>query len=1238
MECRPCSTLTAGCLSAAAQRVMTALRAQYAGRISRRAQTVDFLSTVPRLSQNQGTFNKTAVPHTQTNILYKGRERQLLEHSPFTEKFLCHPDLRQLHNQDNTFNQCRADNRGNWRQRDCGDDVSLSGFNSGNNIQGLSRSPPELDLQGEELFQRNGFVRRGSPQAVMELPETCSEIFNRSKRIQLLACNEEDCKVEAITHTPAVKRQRFANVQIPIITCLKQFEEDYSGQKNEDVRTYKNLDTVQFCCFEEKTKITEEVDLNSYAETSEKLKFNSVLFEGVFKESGDKVCETGQKEIEEYSRSNLKESSTSRKESQKTSLLLDDSCHDSDTNKIPTNEGDLFVHHNLVSLSDRVQYTKDRENEAAVETGPAETKHVCHDAGVHQSDMKTNQMETQKCSLEPGHIAATKATETHQDKQIFLQVGQRSSGVERMHNVTLPSKQSAKWKPPQSFQGTPQITLLQKPCSKPTSSISRDSKVQIVYKALQSKARRRSIYPQKSTQNQEEMPGHTTIPSIEGNQQSNVEILSPVPKAVQQRHSASEGNEQTHLERDWNRDGDKTPYPTKHALALISDPQVCDASRFSQEERMCVLEETARARALVVTMVYQDGTTQLDPEQKCPPAVCGVLVLLKKSLDSLVLEETRAAEERLLFLKLDQRPAWAQQNPQHNQDLFTRELMLKMVCGTQILVCYKSKDLLRTVLRHFSKDLSWKQVTGCQVLDPQIAAWLLDPADSAPCFQNLFNKYCTRPTTNTPAQTEPRHKTVSHVIFSLSRLHRVMVELRNKLETQGLWQLYFCVEQKMIPVLAAMESHRIHVDRNALKKTSEMLGTKMKQLEQEAHQSAGQKFLVSSSSQLRLVLFEKLRLHERCENKKLPKTMLKQQQSTSEAVLLKLQDLHPLPRIVLEYRQVHKIKSTFLDGILSCMTKTFISSTWNQTSTVSGRLSAKHPNFQALPRQPVRISKRQCVEAATGKEAELVTVHPRTMFIPREGWTFLSADFCQVELRLLAHLSSDPELLRIFQNPEADVFNMLASQWKGISEDSVSAEDREHAKRIVYSVVYGAGKERLSGILGVNAEEASHFQESFLQKYKQVQAFIQCTVQHCHKYGYVKSIMGRRRFLPHIHSTDWSIRNQAERQAVNFVVQGSAADLCKMAMIHICSLVASSTTLTARLLAQIHDELLFEVEDSQMEDFAVLVKETMESLQHISCLGVSLSVPLKVSVSTGRSWGSMCEVNFAHAATSHTSI
>ncbi|XP_042183091.1 DNA polymerase nu-like [Oncorhynchus tshawytscha] len=306
------------------------------------------------------------------------------------------------------------------------------------------------------------------------------------------------------------------------------------------------------------------------------------------------------------------------------------------------------------------------------------------------------------------------------------------------------------------------------------------------------------------------------------------------------------------------------------------------------------------------------------------------------------------------------------------------------------------------------------------------------------------------------------------------------------------------------------------------------------------------------------------------------------------------------------------------------MSKNFISSTWYQTSAVTGRISAKHPNFQALPRQPVQITKKQYVQ---GKEAEVVTVHPRAMFIPQDGYTFLAADFCQVELRLLAHLSSDPELQRIFNNPQADVFTMLASQWKGVSEGEVSSEDREHAKRIVYSVVYGAGRERLSGILGVSAEQASHFQDSFLHTYREVQTFIHTTIQQCHKRGYVVSIMGRRRTLPHIHSTDWGVRMQAERQAVNFVVQGSAADLCKMAMIRIFSQVSSSSSLSARLIAQLHDELLYEVEDSQVGEFAVLVKNTMESLQHIDCLGVHLKVPLKVAVSSGKSWGSMSELH-----------
>ncbi|KAM6949550.1 LOW QUALITY PROTEIN: DNA polymerase nu [Aplochiton taeniatus] len=667
--------------------------------------------------------------------------------------------------------------------------------------------------------------------------------------------------------------------------------------------------------------------------------------------------------------------------------------------------------------------------------------------------------------------------------------------------------------------------------------------------------------------------------------------------------------------------------------SITSDPRVKDAGKCSPEERYMVLEEAGQARALVVTMVFQDGSTQLDPEQKLSPSVCGLLVLMKGALDQSGPDESLGPQDSLLYLRLERTPAWAQQETHSSQHFFTREVLLQMVSGSQLVVCYKAKDLLRTALQHYRQELSWKQgrtnrkhpctpftMAGCRIQDPQVSGWLLDPADSASCYHDLLAKHCRRPP-GTPAPALGTRK----VISSLCLLYKLNVELCSKLQSRRLWELYSTMELRMIPVLAAMESHRIHVDKEALKRTSEMLGAKMKQLEQEAHQAAGQMFLVSSSTQLRAVLFEKLRLHERCENKKLPKTVNKQQQSTSEATLLQLQDLHPLPKIIIEYRQVHKIKSTFVDGILSCMmSKSYISSTWHQTSAVTGRISAKHPNFQALPKQPVQITKKQYIQ---GKEEEVVTVHPRALFVSQDGWTFLAADFCQVELRLLAHLSCDPELLRIFNDPQADVFTMLASQWKGLSEAEVTSEQREHAKRIVYSVVYGAGRERLSGILGVSAEQASQFQDSFLQTYKEVQAFIQRTIQQCHKRGYVVSIMGRRRSLPLIHSSDWGVRMQAERQAVNFVVQGSAADLCKMAMIRIFNQVTSSSSLSARLVAQLHDELLYEVEDSQVEGFAVLVKTTMESLQHLDCLGVHLNVPLKVAVSSGKSWGSMSELH-----------
>ncbi|XP_016532666.1 DNA polymerase nu isoform X1 [Poecilia formosa] len=657
--------------------------------------------------------------------------------------------------------------------------------------------------------------------------------------------------------------------------------------------------------------------------------------------------------------------------------------------------------------------------------------------------------------------------------------------------------------------------------------------------------------------------------------------------------------------------------------SLTSDGRIKDSGRLNPEERVEMLQQAGQAEAVVLTMMFQDGATQLDHEQKLAPAVCGLLVLMKNDLCCATPCWSLGPNDSLVYLKLEHNPPWAQQQLQHTQQTFTRDMILCVLSRSKLVVCYKAKDFLRTVLLVYKQDLSWKRVAGCQIQDPQVSGWLLDPSDPSSCFKDLLNKHCKKPRA-TPSLSPDK---ASQIISSLYWLFDLHLALCSKLQSHGLWELYSEIELRMITVLAVMESHCIYVDKGALKRTSDLLGTKMKQLEQEAHKAAGEIFLVTSSAQLRTVLFEKLRLQERCENKKLPKTVNKQQQSTSEAALLQLQDLHPLPKIILEYRQVHKIKSTFVDGILSCMkSKNYISSTWHQTSAVTGRISAKHPNFQALPRQPLQISQKQNIQ---GKEEEVVTIHPRDMFIPREGWSFLAADFCQVELRLLAHFSSDPELLRVFTDPQADVFTLLASQWKVVDVDEVTPEDREHAKRIVYSVVYGAGRERLSGILGVNVEQASRFQDSFLQTYRGVQAFIQRTIQQSHKQGYVVSLMGRRRLLPNVSSPDWGLRMQAERQAVNFVVQGSAADLCKMAMITIFNLVSSSSSLSARLLAQLHDELLYEVEDSQVEKFAALVRSTMESLQHIHHLGVHLKVPLKVAVSVGKSWGSMSELHTA---------
>ncbi|NWZ75640.1 DPOLN polymerase, partial [Poecile atricapillus] len=621
----------------------------------------------------------------------------------------------------------------------------------------------------------------------------------------------------------------------------------------------------------------------------------------------------------------------------------------------------------------------------------------------------------------------------------------------------------------------------------------------------------------------------------------------------------------------------------------------CDISSLGCEEKSELLATIEQAAAFVTTMIFQDGSSQLSSEQASTSSVKGVVVLVKNQTDQPCPPSHTSTgcawnadneNDKLIYLKTEQSSLWEQEQA-HNK--FSWQVLFQMLQSKVPIICFNAKDFLRTLLQVYSNEISWKQgkysmydlilkslcywFANTVVLDPRIAAWLINPSDTVPSFECLIQKYFEKPFLKGEENTDIG-TLINLLIFffylyqyqnlgvNLEKLYNVMVDLAHGLKAQGLWNLFCALELPLIKILAVMETHKIYVNKQELKKTSEILGLRLKELEQEAHEVAGERFLLTSSCQLREVLFDKLKLHTLCE--KLHRTEIQQLVSTSEVVLNKLQDLHPLPKIILEYRQVHKMKSTYVDGLKTYMKKGFISSTWNQTGTVTGRLSAKHPNIQGISKHPVTIAKKQYIK---GKEEDIIIISPRTLFVSKKGCTFLAADFSHIELRILADLSSEPELLKLFQEPEiTDIFATLASQWKGIPSEQVKHADREQAKRIVYSVVYGAGKERLADCLGITPLQAGQFIESFMQKYKKVYEFTKKTIEQCRDKGYVVSIMGRRRPLANINAQDYKLRTQAERQAVNFVVQGSAADLCKMAMVKIFASVVISPTLTARLV------------------------------------------------------------------------
>jgi len=358
-------------------------------------------------------------------------------------------------------------------------------------------------------------------------------------------------------------------------------------------------------------------------------------------------------------------------------------------------------------------------------------------------------------------------------------------------------------------------------------------------------------------------------------------------------------------------------------------------------------------------------------------------------------------------------------------------------------------------------------------------------------------------------------------------------------------------------------------------------------LEERIYESAGEKFLVSSPKQLQTILFEKLELP--------PLKKTKTGYSTAESVLEQLAVEHELPALILAWRRLSKLMSTYIEALPPLVSEKTgrIHPTFNQTGAATGRMSATNPNVQNIP-----------IRTEEG-------IRVREAFVPAEGCRLLSADYSQVELRVLAHYSGDDSLVDAFSKGE-DIHRRTAAEVAGISPDEVSDDQRARAKAVNFGIIYGSSAFGLSNTLKIAPAEAQQTIDAYFARYGGVRRFLDETVESAAELGYVITLLGRRRYLPDLASRNRVLRQAAERMAVNTVIQGTAADLIKKAMVDVDVALAASK-LSAKVILQVHDELVFEAPAGEMDAVAVLARETMQDVH-------ALSVPLVVDVGSGANW------------------
>lgn len=499
----------------------------------------------------------------------------------------------------------------------------------------------------------------------------------------------------------------------------------------------------------------------------------------------------------------------------------------------------------------------------------------------------------------------------------------------------------------------------------------------------------------------------------------------------------------------------------------------------------------------------------------------------------------------------------------------------------------------RLVLAHYGIELKG------MVFDTMVASYLLNPSKTTHNLGAISLEYLNHKMMDITdligkgkSQTTMDKVDVGRVRDYCCEDSDVTFRLKNILEKEldkkGLFKLFSELEMPLVDVLSRMELAGVSLDTDYLKEMSGAMQKKLEKLTKDIYEIAGCEFNINSPKQLQEILFVKLKLP--------PVKRTKTGNSTDEEVLGKLASKHSLPKALLEYREFAKLKSTYVDALPKLInpdTKRLHTS-FNQTITATGRLSSSDPNLQNIP-----------IKTEMGSRI-------RKAFIPKDKSSFIvSADYSQIELRILAHLSKDKTLIEAFKE-DLDIHSYTASLIFGVDEKKVTDEQRSQAKTVNFGIVYGMSAYGLSKGLGIEVDRAQAFIDSYFERYPKVKTFIEDSIEEARINGFVTTLLNRRRYIPEIASENINLKNFAERTAINTPIQGTAADLIKLAMISIEDELLKRGWKSLMIL-QVHDELVFESPKSELDELKSLVRDKMENI-------MKLSVPIKVNISVGKNW------------------